>query len=95
MNKHEEEPITGVFEVADALEASLATSDTAKLEVLSKTLNAYSEDFPDEYFWATGAQAPMILYSLMTVIELAGSPARARKSRNVIRLVDGKPIEDG
>jgi hypothetical protein len=29
------------------------------------------------------------------VIELAGSPARARKSRNVIRLVDGKPIEDG
>ena len=73
---------TDMFDVLDALEAAIRSSDPAKRAALAETIDAYAKDEPDEYFWATGAQAPTLLNRLMTVIELASSSG------------DGKPPVD-
>jgi hypothetical protein len=66
--------IVGQHEVFNALRDVIAASDPAKRELLAQTMDAYAEDFPEEYDWATGAQAPMRLYGLMMEIELACRP---------------------
>jgi hypothetical protein len=90
--KKDEQPITGMYELLDAVEAVIASADPAKRETLAKTIDAYCKDFPDEFFWATGAQSPALLYQLMMVIDSATRPDAETKPRPVIRLVDRKPI---
>ena len=34
-------------------------------------LKSYAESFPDEFYWATGAQAPTLLHHLMMSIDMA------------------------
>ena len=63
-----------------------------KREALAKTIDAYSEDFQEDFFWATGPQAPVLLYHLMMSIDSATRPDAESKPRPVIRLVDRKPI---
>jgi hypothetical protein len=86
-----EEEITGMYELLDALSAVVSSCDPAKREVLAQTIDAYAEDFPDEFFWATGAQSPTLLSNLMMAIDVACRPEKQSKSRGVIRLVDRKP----
>jgi hypothetical protein len=83
--------ITGMYELLDALEAVLRASDPAKREALARTINAYEEDFPEDFHWAIGAQAPVLLYHLMMSIDVACRPEAQSKPRGVIRLVDRKP----
>jgi hypothetical protein len=51
----DEEEITGMYELLDALEETLRAADPAKREALAKTIDAYQEDFPDDFHWAVGA----------------------------------------
>jgi hypothetical protein len=90
--KKAEEPMTGMYELLDAIEAVIASADPAKRETLAKTIDAYCEDFPEEFFWATGAQAPSLLYHLMISIDSVSRPDAESKPRPVIRLVDRKPV---
>jgi hypothetical protein len=58
---------------------------------LAETLDAYHEDFPDEFHWAIGAQSPALLYHLMMSIDTACRPPTESKVRGAVRLVDRKP----
>ena len=91
MPKTGSEKITGMYELLDAVEAVIAASDPAKRETLAQTIDAYCEDFPDEFFWATGAQSPSLLHHLMMAIDWSSRPDAESKPRPVIRLVDRKP----
>jgi hypothetical protein len=84
--------IIGMYEVLDAVEACIKACDHAKRKALAETLSAYSEDFPDEYFCATSAQAPALLYHLLMTIDVASAADGGGPKRNiVVRLVDRKP----
>jgi hypothetical protein len=83
--------LTGMYELLDAVEATIAAADPAKREALAATIDAYVKDFPDEFFWAVGAQAPTLLYHLLSTIDVACRPSSQSKPRPVIRLVDRKP----
>jgi len=90
----DETPPTGMFEVLDAVEAVLQAADPAKREALAKTNDAYAEDFPDEFYWAIGAQAPALLQHLLSTIDAACRPPSQSKPRPVLRLVDRKPEKE-
>ncbi len=83
-----EEKITGMFEFIDALEAVIKTGDAAKREALAKTIDAYQEDFPHDFHWAIGGQAPTLLHTLMIVIDAA---CHSDREAVFVRLVDRKP----
>jgi hypothetical protein len=85
-----EEPITGVYELLDAIEAVIIAADPAKREALATTIDAYAEDFPEDFHWAIGPQAPSFLYNLMMCIDGASREKAESKSR-VIRLVERTP----
>jgi len=51
----DEKEITGMYELLDALEETLRAADPAKREAFAKTIDAYQEDFPDDFHWAVGA----------------------------------------
>jgi len=83
--------LTGVYELIEAIEAIIEAADPARREALARTIDAYAEDFPDEFFWATSAQAPMLLYQMLLSIDLACRPEAQSKPRPVMRLVDRTP----
>lgn len=86
-----DEQITGMYELLDALEQALEATDPVKREALAKTIDAYHEDFPEDFHWAIGAQSPTLLYHLMMSIDVACRPDPQSRPRSVIRLVDRKP----
>jgi hypothetical protein len=84
----DERKVTGMYEVFDAIEATIATADPVKREALAKTIDAYARDFPHEFLWAIGPQAPMLLHQVLTTIDVAcRSPSQSRP-RPAIRLVN-------
>ena len=87
----DEPKITGVYEFLDALSDVIIASDPAKRETLAKTIDAWAEDFPDEFLWATGIQARVLLHHLLMEVDESCRPDAASKPRPVIRLVDRKP----
>src|SRR5262249_32992781 len=52
MNDHK---ITSMYEVLGALEETLKAADPDKRKKLAQTLDAYHDDFPEDFLWATGA----------------------------------------
>ena len=87
--------VTGMWELLDALDEVLRAADPEKRKRLAETIDAYSEDFADEFFWATSAQAPALLYHMLNTVDAACRPEAQSKSRPVIRLVDRKPEGSG
>jgi hypothetical protein len=85
---------TSMFELLDAVEAVIQVADLAKREALAAVIDAYAEDFPDEFYWAIGAQAPSLLQYLLTTIDAACRPPSQSKPRPVLRLVDRKPEKE-
>ena len=85
---------TSMFELLDAVEAVIQVADLAKREALAAVIDAYAEDFPDEFYWAIGAQAPSLLQHLLTTIDAACRPPSQSKPRPVLRLVDRKPEKE-
>ena len=63
--------ITSIYQLLDAIEAVIKAADPAKREALTRTIDAYAEDFPEDFFWATGSQAPMLLHHLLNTIDSA------------------------
>ena len=82
--------ITGMYEVLDAIEACIKACDPDKRKQLAETLDAYSEDFPDDFFWAVGPQAPALLHHLLQTVDVACREEGSTK-RAVLRLIDRKP----
>jgi hypothetical protein len=80
-----------VWELLDAVEDTIAASDPVKREALTETIDAYCKDFPEEFYSATGEQAPMLLGLLVRAIDTAWRPESVAKPRPVIRLIDRKP----
>jgi hypothetical protein len=87
----EEESFTGMYDLLEALENVLKAADPAKREKLAKTIDAYHDDFPDDFHWAISAQSPALLYHLFMSIDGACRPDAETKPRSVLRLVDRKP----
>jgi len=54
----EQDEITGMYELLEALEEALKTADPVKREALAKTIDAYHECFPEDFHWALGAASP-------------------------------------
>jgi len=52
-----DDDITSIYELLDAIEAVIKAADPAKREALTRTIDAYAESFPEDFFWATGSQA--------------------------------------
>jgi hypothetical protein len=90
----EEEEITGMYDLLDALNETLKAADPTKRERLAKIIDAYHDDYPEEFHWALGAQSPTFLYHLMMVIDTACRPETQSKPRGAIRLVDRKSEGD-
>ena len=90
-----DEQMTGIYELIDAIEAVIKAADPAKREALAQTIDAYAEDFPDDFFWAVGPQAPTLLNNMLTMIDAACRPEAQSKPRAAIRLVDRKPEGEG
>jgi hypothetical protein len=63
--------ITVYPELIDAVVKAVTTCDPATREVLAGTIAAYKRDFPQDFYWATGPQAPAILRDLMMEIFVA------------------------
>jgi hypothetical protein len=82
------EEFTGMYELLEAVEAAIAAADPAKRAALATTIDKYAENFPDDFLWATGGQAPNLLYHLLTTIDAACRPEAQSKLRPVIRIVD-------
>jgi hypothetical protein len=80
-----------MWELLDALDEVLRAANPKKRQRLAETIDAYSEDFADEFFWATSAQAPALLFHMLNTVDAACRPEAQSKSRPIIRLVDRKP----
>ena len=50
--------MTGMYELIDAIEVAIKSADPQKRLALAKTIDAFAEDFPEDFFWAVGPQAP-------------------------------------
>ena len=85
------EEITGMYDLLDALEEALKAADPAKRKTLAETIDAYAEDFPEDFHWAIGAPSPTFLYHLLMSIDTASRPDGQSKPRGIIRLVGRKP----
>jgi len=72
--------LTGIFELLDVVEKVVRSADPALQAELQDTLNAYAQDFPDEFYWAVGVQAPAMLHHLMHALMLP--PNTPRRLRN-------------
>jgi hypothetical protein len=83
--------LIGMYELLDAIEAVVKAADPVKREALAQTIDAYADDFPDEFFWAVGPQAPTLLYHMLSTMDAACRPEAQSKPRAPIRLVDRKP----
>jgi hypothetical protein len=57
--------IIGMYDLVEALENVIASSDPAMRDTLARTFDSYADDFPEEFGWAVGGQAPALLVQLM------------------------------
>ena len=55
---------TGMYELLELIEAAIASAAPDKRNALSETINAYMNDFREEYFWAVGPQFPTLLHHI-------------------------------
>jgi hypothetical protein len=56
------------------VEAGVKSADPAQRKALAQTIDAYADDFPDEFYWAVGPQAPTFLSHLLFAIDTASRP---------------------
>lgn len=63
--------VTSMFEVMDAISAVIRSSDEKLRNLLANTLDAYAEDYPEDFLWAIGAKAPTLLGNLMMAVDMS------------------------
>jgi hypothetical protein len=71
--------LIGMYEVLDALRATISSSDPETRAALAKAMNA--EDFPEEFYWAIGAQSPSLLHHLVVAIDSSCRPEAQSEPR--------------
>jgi hypothetical protein len=76
-----------MYELLNAIEATIAAADPAKREVLAATIDAYADDF----YGLPVRRRQLSCIHLLTTIDAACRPSSQSKSRQAIRLVDRKP----
>jgi hypothetical protein len=81
--------LIGMYELIDAVEAVIKSSDLAKREALAATIDGYS--FPGELEWAGGPQSPALLHHLMMTINAACRRESQSEERPVSHLIHRKP----
>src|SRR5262249_18757120 len=81
--------LIGMYDLVDALEAVIRSSDPAKREALAATIDEYNVD--DGLEWAFSAQSPTLLHQLMMAIDGACRSESQSKARPAIHLVNRKP----
>ena len=81
-------PLPSLAPLVEAVKGSVVN-----VEVQSKVTGPRLSmgDNPDDFFWAIGAQSPVLLYQVIMTIDAACRPTSQSKPRPVIRLVDRKP----
>ena len=62
---------TGMCEFLAALNGTIAAADPEKRAAVAAMMDAYAKDFPAEFRWAAGPQAPTLLYRLLMTIDAA------------------------
>ena len=67
----EREVPIGMYKFVSAVEEMIRSADSEKRQALAQTIDAYHGDYPDEFNWATGGQAPALLHNLMLAIDTA------------------------
>jgi hypothetical protein len=77
--------IVGIYELFDAVEAVVKSADPAQRKALAQTIDAYADDFPDEFYWAVGPQAPTFLSHLLFSIDTACGPEAQSSPGNMMR----------
>ena len=82
-----DDDITGMYELLDAIEGVIKAADPAKREAHARTIDAWANDFPEDFLWAVGPQAPTLLNHILSTMRAEAQS----KPRGVIRLVDRKP----
>jgi hypothetical protein len=65
---------TCLCDVVDAVGEAIADASPKARRALSRAIAAWSHDCPDEFGWALGPQAPVLLHNLLTEIDLACRP---------------------
>ena len=79
------EDIVTMYDLLEALEEAIKSADPSKRKKLGETLDAYSKDCPDDFFWAISAQSPSLLHNLMTAIDIC---SHSRWIQKLIRAID-------
>jgi hypothetical protein len=87
----QDEEFVSMYDVLEALEQVVKAADPAKRAVLAKAMDGFHDWFPEEFHWASGPQAPALLYHLMMSIDCSCRPEAQSKPRPPMRLVDRKP----
>lgn len=65
---------TGMCEFLSALKGTIAAADPEKRAAVAAMIDRYAKDFPTEFRWAGGPQAPTLLYRLLMTIDAACQP---------------------
>jgi hypothetical protein len=81
---------TGMCELLAALEGTIAAADPGKRAAVAAMIDAYAREFPEEFRWAAGPQAPTLLYRLLTTIDVACRPEGKARRRQGPYLIDRK-----
>ncbi len=89
MTEQQMTTMTTMYDVLNTLEALIKAAPKAERDALAAVLDAYAESFPDDFFWAVGAQSPTLLYHLLSTIDTAASDDGKR--RRVMRLITREP----
>jgi hypothetical protein len=66
---------TDMYDLLAALDGVVRTADPSKRACLAETIDAYCNDFSNDFFWATGPRAPTFLSRLLLTIDSASHSA--------------------
>jgi hypothetical protein len=81
----------GMYGLLDALESIIKAAAEDKRKKLGEALDAYVNDFLEEFDWAISGMSPALLHHLMICVDAACHSGLPSKSGRVIRLVGRKP----
>jgi hypothetical protein len=80
---------TSLYDLLKVIEDVIRSADREKRDTLAATFDNYAEENPNEFFWATGAQAPALLHHIMLTIDSACRPddEQGQHRGHIIRLI--------
>ena len=82
-------PPHNVRQASDAVHDVVKAASPAKREALVQTIDAYVDEFPDDYFWSGSTHAAELLNHILNTIDSACRPGGDDGDRRVI-VVDGE-----